>query len=229
MPFTTAVEPRQRAWRFNSCVAVWLVACTSLGAAGCAGDECQRGETQCDNGVAKECLESEGLFENTRRWGGDQDCGAPSLCVLTPAGSIDYLAGKPFCVLDPQPDPSCVLIESAALASFPNPSATCSLDGLSLLSCRDGYVVGRRACASCTKLSADQLECSGSFSSPCQRDADCRSSLLCNLSGSTGFCSRPCSCDPREGSCVDCVNASGDESVGQRDTAVACREGWCSL
>jgi len=137
-------ESFKRALRFNTSVRLWLIVCCSLVAVACAGDECQRGETKCDNGVAKVCFDSEEMFGSFRHWGGDQECGEPDLCVLTKASGA-------FCVLAPNPDPACIAIEQQ--------NATCSADGLTLLYCRDGYIVKRGACPSCTKLPSGKVEC----------------------------------------------------------------------
>lgn len=226
-----AAESLRRAQPRNSPIGLWLIMCSSLVAVACGENECQRGETRCDNGVAKRCLDTEGLSGNVLHWGGDEDCGAADLCVLTKADSTNHLAGDPFCVLDPTPDPSCIEVEHDGLDPWSGANITCAADGVTLLYCRDGYLVGRDACASCAKLasSEEQFVCSGTFDSPCQSDADCRSSLVCDHSGSAGFCSRPCSCDSSASSCEECGDISGFELVGQARTTHVCRAGWCAL
>jgi len=226
---SSEAEPFGGPRRFHSSMGLWLIVCCSLLAVACEGDECQRGETKCDNGVAKVCFDSEALSGSYRHWGGDEDCGAPDLCVLTQTDSTNHLAGDPFCVLDPTPDPACITIEHQ-VPDRSGANVTCAADGATLLFCRDGFIVKRDICASCTKLaSSDQLDCSGTFYSPCHSDADCRSGLLCNHDGTAGFCSRPCSCDSSASSCAECSDASGFESAGQAHTVPVCRAGWCSF
>ena len=73
-----------------------LMVCCSLALGACAGDECQRGEGKCENGVAQRCLDSETLFGSYRHWGSVQDCGAPELCVLTKAAQASQKPGSLF-------------------------------------------------------------------------------------------------------------------------------------
>src|SRR5262249_19715909 len=114
--------------------------------------------------------------------------------------SVQSVQGEAFCVLEPKPDPNCIKIQSDRT---PNP--ICASDGSSALTCQDGYVVWRSACANCALAPPGSVACVGALNAPCQIDANCVDGWVCHVtSGPNGVCTRPCTCDPTVKGCLHC-------------------------
>jgi hypothetical protein len=175
------------------------------------------------------CLDHDGLLQSYRVWGGDIDCGAPELCVVVPPGSSSSTPGQPFCVLDPQPNSRCLEVKDDRASLVDRASSACADDGRTRLTCREGYVIGKAPCGSCTgALSSGDLSCSGGFEYPCQADADCAGGLVCHADGATKYCTRSCACALSAGSCLECGEVPVSQRAGEAQATPICRQGWCA-
>lgn len=148
----------------------------------------------CADGIAHECTGYDTPEGEGTRWK-TFSCGAPDLCQIDSKWGV-------FCSLEPQPNPVC-----------PPGRGIDTCEGNSVANCRDGFVVERWRCDSCTGqgVCQDEVDCS--------QGQSCASYLECR----DGDCLAVCSCPGGE----ICPACEAYGTVAGSDWF--CEQGACDL
>jgi len=209
----------QRSRRRGGARGAWLVTvCLALlgpgAATGCLpGPPCAIDETRCEGGVLERCTAHPGgiygpiedphhVSGSGPDWENVADCGL-NQCVVPGTGVA-------FCALDTTPSPSCA-------------SADRACDGATLVACRDGYAVERRACSACD---AATTTCRQGVGDGCA-SASCGSPLACNADP-YATCELPCAC-PEGAPCDACGAGWAQAPDGGVTLKWTCKSGLCAF
>lgn len=149
--------------------------------------ECSRGDGYCRNGVAYRCRGFQSHWGGGgTEWEGTR-CRDQSFCKVDDEGA--------YCTLTQAADERC---EGGGYC-----------DDKMKVSCRSGFPVERKICATCS----EEDGCQGNWEDGCNSQRPCGEGLVCKTSGHFSACAPSCDC-PDGARCPACdvigANASGE-------------------